>query len=79
MLFSCRHLPCLLKRLARLFRAARPNGSRPTCVWGDVPTPYPRHYSVAFASSVLLYPHLHWSAWVWLFRNDAELNKINTL
>src|SRR5947209_9628395 len=55
----CRHLPCLLSRLANLSRAERPDGSLPTFVGGDVAAqlnPYPLHYRAAFACSIFMSP-----------------------
>jgi len=56
----CRHLPSLLTRLAKLSGDARPDGRQPAFAWGDVArvlNPYPLYYQVAFASSILPFPH----------------------
>ena len=58
----CRHLPSLLRRLAKLSGDARPDGRQPACAWGHVArgrNPYPPHYRVAFASSILPCPHAY--------------------
>lgn len=58
----CRHLPSLLRRLAKLSGDARPDGRRPACAWSHVArgrNPYPPHYRVAFASSLLPFPHAY--------------------
>jgi hypothetical protein len=54
----CCHLLCLLNQLGRCSRDERPDGSLPAFAWGDVAEahPYPAHYRLAFAFSVLLYP-----------------------
>src|SRR5712691_11129132 len=57
----CRHLPSLLERLAKVSGDARPEGRLRACAWGDVAcglNPYPPHYRMAFASSLLL-PHTY--------------------
>jgi hypothetical protein len=54
------HLPSLCQKLAKLCCDARPDGRLPACAWGHVAlalNPYPPHYRVAFASSILLCPH----------------------
>src|SRR3989454_12830340 len=56
----CRHLPSLLKRLAKVSGDARPDGRQRAFAWSDVAhglNPYPPHYRMAFASSILLFPH----------------------
>ena len=53
---------CPLKRLARLSRDERPEGSRPAFAWGDLArglNPYPSDYGTAFASSLIPYPPSH--------------------
>jgi hypothetical protein len=58
----CRHLPSLLRRLAKLSGDARPDGRQPACAWGDVArgrNPYSPHYRMAFASSILPFPHAY--------------------
>src|SRR5215813_7498446 len=58
----CRHLPSLLRTLAKLSGEARPHGRLPACAWGYVArrlNPYPPHYRVAFASSILPLPHVY--------------------
>src|SRR5215831_6263277 len=58
----CRHLPSLLRRLAKLSGEARPDGRLPACAWGYVArrlNPYPPHYRMAFASSILPLPHVY--------------------
>jgi len=55
-----RHLPSLLRRLAKLSGDARPDGRQRACARGDVArglNPSPPHDRVAFASSILLCPH----------------------
>src|SRR3989475_4939768 len=57
----CRHLPSLLKRLAKVSGDARPDGRQRAFAWSDVArgrNPYPPHYRVAFASSILPFPHV---------------------
>jgi hypothetical protein len=57
-----RHLLSLLRRLAKLSGDARPDGRLPACTWGHVArgrNPYPPHYRMAFASSILLLPHAY--------------------
>ncbi len=54
------HLPSLCRKLAKFSCDERPDGRLPACAWGHVAralTPYPPHDSVAFASSILLFPH----------------------
>src|SRR5262245_45320670 len=54
------HLPSLCQKLAKLCCDARPDGRLPACAWGHVAlalNPYPPHYRVTFASSILLCPH----------------------
>ena len=54
------HLPSLCRKLATISCDARPDGRLPAGAWGHVAralNPYPLHYSVAFASSILLFPH----------------------
>src|SRR5499427_3809084 len=56
----CCHLPSLCQKLAKFSCAERPDGRLPACAWGHVApalNPYPLHYRVAFASSILLCPH----------------------
>src|SRR5262249_15202395 len=56
------HLLSLLKRLAKLSGEARPDGRQPAFAWSHVAwvlNPYPPHYRVAFASSILLCPHAY--------------------
>ena len=56
----CRHLLCLLCLFPKLFRHERPDGSLPACAWGTIVlprNPYPNDYRLAFASSILPYPH----------------------
>src|SRR5215471_14087692 len=56
----CCHLPSLCQKLAKLCCDERPDGRLPACAWGHVApalNPYPLHYRVAFASSILLCPH----------------------
>src|SRR5499427_6467599 len=56
----CCHLLPLCQKLAKVCCDARPDGRLPACAWGDVAralNPYPLHYRVAFASSILLCPH----------------------
>jgi hypothetical protein len=58
----CRHLLSLLRRLAKLSGDARPDGRLPAFAWGDVArgrNPYPPHDRMAFASSILLFPHIY--------------------
>src|SRR5262249_61636916 len=58
----CRHLPSLLRRLAKLSGDARPDGRQHAFAWGDVAralNPYPPHYRMAFASSILPFPHVY--------------------
>src|SRR5262252_1347188 len=58
----CRHLPSLLRRLAKLSGDARPDGRQHACAQGDVArglNPYPLHYRMAFASSILPFPHVY--------------------
>jgi hypothetical protein len=58
----CRHLPSLLERLAKVSGDERPDGRLRACAWGDVAcglNPYPSHYRMAFASSILLLPHAY--------------------
>src|SRR5215813_13339738 len=58
----CRHLPSLLRRFAKVSGDARPNGRLPAFAWSDVArgrNPYPPHYRVAFASSILPFPHVY--------------------
>jgi hypothetical protein len=53
---------CLLKRLARISRDERPEGSPPAFAWGDLArglNPSPPDYRAAFASSLILYPPPH--------------------
>ena len=57
-----RHLLSLLRRLAKLSGDARPDGRLRACAWGHVArgrNPYPSHYRMAFASSLLLLPHAY--------------------
>ena len=57
-----RHLLSLLRRLAKLSGDARPDGRLPACAWGHVArgrNPYPPHDRMAFASSILLLPHVY--------------------
>ena len=54
------HLPSLFQKLAKFSCDERPDGRLPACAWGHVApalNPYPPHDRVAFASSILLYPH----------------------
>ena len=58
----CRHLLSLLERLAKFSGDARPDGRLPAFAWGDVArgrNPYPPHYRMAFASSILPFPHIY--------------------
>src|SRR5215510_15960196 len=58
----CRHLLSLLRRLAKLSGEARPDGRLPAFAWSDVArgrNSYPLHYRVAFASSILPFPHVY--------------------
>jgi hypothetical protein len=58
----CRHLPSLLRRLAKLSGDARPDGRQPAFAWSHVArgrNPYPPHYRMAFASSILPFPHAY--------------------
>jgi hypothetical protein len=58
----CCHLPSLCQKLAKLSWDERPDGRLPACAWGDVAralNPYPPHYKMAFASSILLCPHAY--------------------
>ena len=58
----CRHLLSLLRRLAKLSGDARPDGRLPACAWGDVArgrNPSPSYYRMAFASSILPFPHAY--------------------
>ena len=58
----CRHLPSLLRRLAKLSGDARPDGRQRAFAQGDVArglNPYPPHYRMAFASSILPFPHIY--------------------
>src|SRR6266849_8091845 len=58
----CRHLPSLLKGLAKVSGDERPDGRLLACAWGDVArglNPYPSHYRMAFASSILPLPHAY--------------------
>jgi hypothetical protein len=58
----CRHLPSLLRRLAKLSGDARPDGRQRAFAQGDVArglNPYPPHYRMAFASSILPFPHVY--------------------
>ena len=58
----CRHLLSLLRRLAKLSGDARPDGRQRAFARGDVArglNPYPPHYRMAFASSILLLPHVY--------------------
>src|SRR5262249_49789258 len=51
----CRHLPSLLKRLAKVSGDKRPEGRLLACAWGDIAwglNPYLSHYRIAFASSL---------------------------
>jgi hypothetical protein len=55
------HLPSLCQKLAKLCCDERPDGRLPACAWDDVAqalNPYPPHYRMAFASSILLCPHV---------------------
>jgi len=57
-----RHRLSLLRRLAKLSGDARPDGRLPAFAWGHVArgrNPYPPHYRMAFASSILLLPHAY--------------------
>src|SRR5262249_54107923 len=59
---QCRHLPSLLRRLAKLSGDARPDGRQPACAWSDVArgrNPSPPHDRMAFASSILPFPHIY--------------------
>ena len=61
----CRHLPSLLERLAKVSGDARPDGRQRAFAWGDVAhglNPSPSHYRMAFASSILPFPHVYWLA-----------------
>src|SRR5437870_3715973 len=56
------HLPSLFQKLAKLSCDERPDGRLPACAWGDIAralNPYPPHYRMAFASSILLCPHAY--------------------
>src|SRR2546430_4852675 len=56
----CRHLPSLLRRLAKLSGDARPDGRQHAFAQGDIArglNPYPLHYRMAFASSIFPCPH----------------------
>src|SRR5215831_2145723 len=58
----CRHLPSLLTRLAKLSGDARPDGRQRAFAQGDIArglNPYPPHYRMAFASSLLPLPHVY--------------------
>ena len=58
----CRHLPSLLRRLAKLSGEARPDGRQPAFAWSHVArgrNPYPPHYRMAFAFSILPCPHVY--------------------
>src|SRR5712692_4957054 len=58
----CRHLLSLLRRLAKVSGDARPDRRQPACAWGEVArgrNPYPPHYRMAFASSILPLPHAY--------------------
>ena len=58
----CRHLPSLLWRLAKVSGEARPDGRQRAFARGDVAqrlNPYPPHYRMAFASSILPFPHIY--------------------
>src|SRR6267142_2191876 len=58
----CRHLLSLLKGLAKVSGDERPDGRLLACAWGDVArglNPYPSHYRMAFASSILPLPHAY--------------------
>ncbi len=58
----CRHLLSLLRRLVKVSGDARPDGRQPAFAWGDVAhgrNPYPPHYRMAFASSILPFPHAY--------------------
>src|SRR6266446_5417652 len=58
----CRHLPSLLERLAKVSGDERPDGRLRACAWGDIApvlNPYPSHYRMAFASSILPLPHAY--------------------
>src|SRR6266853_1725696 len=57
-----RHLLSLLRRWAKLSGDARPDGRLPACAWGHVArgrNPSPPHDRMAFASSILLLPHVY--------------------
>ena len=58
----CCHLLSPLSSFASRSRDERPDGSQPACAWGDVASrrnPYPPDYRMAFASSILLFPHAY--------------------
>ena len=58
----CRHLPSLLRRWAKVSGDARPDGRLPACAWGDVARGRnlsPSYYRMAFASSILPFPHIY--------------------
>src|SRR5260370_36921468 len=57
----CRHLLFLLCRFVKCSCSERPCGSLPAFAWGDIllrVNPYPPHYSMTFAFSAFLFPHL---------------------
>ena len=50
------------KRLAKVSGDARPDGRQPAFAWSDLAcmlNSYPPHYRVAFASSILPFPHAY--------------------
>ena len=58
----CRHLLSLLRRLVKVSGDARPDGRQHAFAQGDVArglNPYPLHYRMAFASSILPFPHVY--------------------
>ena len=58
----CRHLLSLLERLAKVSGDARPDGRQRACAWGDVARGRnlsPSYYRMAFASSILPFPHIY--------------------
>jgi hypothetical protein len=58
----CRHLLSLLERLAKLSGDARPDGRQLAFAWSDIAgvlNSYPPDYRMAFASSILPFPHAY--------------------
>src|SRR5207244_1568824 len=58
----CRHLLSLPERLAKVSGDARPDGRQRACAWSDIAgvlNSYPPDYRMAFASSILPFPHAY--------------------